>query len=113
MKLDWGRGPEGQRKADRGDGTFLNPILAGDHPDPTILKDGDDYYLTFSSFLACPGIVIWHSQDLVNWAPVGRALATDGPSLGNGPDQASGAVLHLPTGQSSRSRLVDLRDLVG
>ena len=31
---------EGQRRADLGNGTFLNPILAGDHPDPAILKDG-------------------------------------------------------------------------
>jgi xylan 1,4-beta-xylosidase len=70
----WGRGVEGQRKADLGNGTFLNPILAGDHPDPTILKDGDDYYMTFSSFLAYPGVIIWHSQDLVNWQPIGPAL---------------------------------------
>ena len=70
----WGRGIEGQRKADLGNGTFLNPILSGDHPDPTILKDGDDYYMTFSSFLSCPGIVIWHSRDLVNWTPIGPAL---------------------------------------
>ena len=46
----WGRGIENQRKADRGDGTYINPIIAGDHPDPTILKDGKDYYMTFSSF---------------------------------------------------------------
>jgi xylan 1,4-beta-xylosidase len=70
----WRPGPEGQRLADRGDGTFLNPILAGDHPDPTILKDGGDYYMTFSSFNSLPGIVIWHSRDLVNWRPVGPAL---------------------------------------
>ena len=70
----WRPGPEGQRLADRGDGTFLNPILAGDHPDPTILKDGADYYMTFSSFNSFPGIVIWHSRDLVNWRPVGPAL---------------------------------------
>ncbi|MYN39523.1 family 43 glycosylhydrolase [Duganella sp. FT109W] len=70
----WGRGVEGQRKADLGNGTFLNPILAGDHPDPTILKDGDDYYMTFSSFLAYPGVIIWHSQDLLNWQPIGPAL---------------------------------------
>jgi xylan 1,4-beta-xylosidase len=70
----WGRGVEGQRKADLGNGTFLNPILAGDHPDPTILKDGDDYYMTFSSFLAYPGVIIWHSQDLVNWQPIGPTL---------------------------------------
>ena len=70
----WGRGIEGQRKADLGDGTYRNPIIAGDHPDPTILKDGDDYYMTFSWFLSYPGLVLWHSRDLVNWAPIGPAL---------------------------------------
>lgn len=70
----WSHGPEGQRKADLGNGTYLNPIVSGDHPDPTILKDGDDYYMTFSSFQSYPGIVIWHSTDLVDWAPVGPAL---------------------------------------
>ncbi|NIK02748.1 family 43 glycosylhydrolase [Xanthomonas cannabis] len=70
----WARGIEGQRKADLGNGTYLNPIVAGDHPDPTILKDGDDYYMTFSSFFSYPGIVLWHSTDLVNWAPIGPAL---------------------------------------
>jgi len=72
--LQWARGIEGQRKADLGDGTFLNPIMAGDRPDPTILKDGDDYYMTFSSFDAYPGIVIWHSRDLVSWRPLTAAL---------------------------------------
>ncbi len=70
----WGQGVEGQRTADLGDGTYLNPIIAGDHPDPTILKDGADYYMTFSSFFSYPGLVIWHSTDLVNWAPIGPAL---------------------------------------
>ena len=70
----WGRGFEGQRKADLGNGQFLNPILAGDHPDPSILRDGDDYYMTFSSFDAYPGLVIWHSRDLVNWQPMAPAL---------------------------------------
>ena len=70
----WARGFEGQRRADLGDGCYLNPIFAGDHPDPSILKDGDDYYMTFSSFDAYPGLVVWHSRDLVNWQPVGPAL---------------------------------------
>ena len=70
----WGRGIEGQRKADLGNGTFRNPVLAGDYPDPSILKDGEDYYLTHSSFDAAPGLLIWHSRDLVNWVPVGPAL---------------------------------------
>ena len=72
--MKWGRGIEGQRRADLGNGRYLNPIFAGDHPDPSILRDGEDYYITFSSFDAYPGIVIWHSRDLVNWQPVTAAL---------------------------------------
>lgn len=75
-QLRWGSGFENQRNADLGNGTFLNPIMAGDHPDPTILKDGADYYMTHSSFDAYPGVLIWHSRDLVNWQPVGPALRT-------------------------------------
>ena len=77
----WAKGVEGQRKADLGDGTFLNPILAGDHPDPSILKDGADYYMTHSSFDAYPGLLIWHSRDLVNWTPVTAALKTNVGSI--------------------------------
>jgi xylan 1,4-beta-xylosidase len=70
----WGSGLEGQRKADLGNGFYRNPIMAGDHPDPSILKDGDDYYMTFSSFEESPGLQIWHSRDLLNWSPLGPAL---------------------------------------
>lgn len=45
-QMKWAQGVEGQRKADLGNGTFLNPIVAGNHPDPSILKDGKDYYLS-------------------------------------------------------------------
>ena len=69
-----GRGIEGQIAPDLGNGTFLNPVLAGDRPDPAILRDGADYYLTFSSFDAYPGLTIWHSRDLVNWQPRRPAL---------------------------------------
>ena len=56
---------------------FLNPILSGDHPDPTIIRDGDVWYMTFSSFESYPGLVIWKSPDLVNWTPVTAALKTN------------------------------------
>uniref|UniRef100_UPI0003B7401A family 43 glycosylhydrolase n=1 Tax=Sphingobium bisphenolivorans TaxID=1335760 RepID=UPI0003B7401A len=71
---DWKRGFDNQRVADLGNGTFLNPILSGDRADPAILKDGEDYYMTFSSFDAYPGLTIWHSRDLVNWQPRVAAL---------------------------------------
>jgi xylan 1,4-beta-xylosidase len=75
--LRWAAGIEGQRKADLGDGTFLNPIVAGDHPDPTILKDGDTYYMTFTPFETYPALVIWRSTDMVNWEPMEPALTTN------------------------------------
>ncbi len=56
------------------DNVFTNPILGGDHPDPTVVRDGEDYYMTHSSFEYIPGLTVYHSQDLVNWEPIGSAL---------------------------------------
>lgn len=47
-------------------------IFPGDYPDPSILRDGKDFYMTHSSFSYSPGFLIWHSRDLVNWKPVCR-----------------------------------------
>lgn len=54
--------------------TFINPILSGDYPDPTILRDGNDYYMTHSAFDYLPGLAVMHSRDLVHWEPVSCAL---------------------------------------
>lgn len=54
--------------------TFTNPILAGDYPDPSVFREGDTYYMTHSSFEYYPGLLIWKSEDLVNWTPVTHAL---------------------------------------
>lgn len=54
--------------------TYPKAILPGDYPDPTIVRDGEDYYMTHSPFYYAPGFLIWHSQDLMNWEPVCRAI---------------------------------------
>ena len=59
---------------DLGNGTYLNPIFPGDFPDPTIIRDGKDYYMTHTSHNNYPGLLIWHSRDLVNWKVIGSAL---------------------------------------
>lgn len=59
---------------EKGNGYYLNPIFAGDYPDPSILLDGSDYYIVHSSFEYYPGLLIWHSKDLINWTPVTNAL---------------------------------------
>ena len=55
--------------------TFTNPIMGGDYPDPTVIRDGKDYYMTHSSFDYLPGLVVWHSTDLVHWQPISTALS--------------------------------------
>ena len=49
-------------------------IFAGDYPDPSILVDGEDYYMTFTTNYWLPALPIWHSKDLVNWKFIGNAL---------------------------------------
>jgi len=51
-----------------------NPILPGFHPDPSIIRKGEDYYLFNSTFEWFPGVPIHHSRDLKNWRLIGHAL---------------------------------------
>ena len=61
-----------------GSGEFLNPIVSGHAPDPSITRVGDDYYLVNSSFTHFPGLPIYHSRDLVNWSQIGNAIDRPG-----------------------------------
>ncbi len=55
----------------------IHVIFGGDHPDPSIVRDGKDFYLTYTSHTNYPGLKIWHSTDLLNWEPVTYALHSD------------------------------------
>lgn len=65
--------------ADQGNGTYKNPILDADYSDPDVIRVGDDFYMTASSFDAIPGLPILHSRDLVNWQLIGHALKRQPP----------------------------------
>lgn len=49
-------------------------IFPGDYPDPSIVRDGNDFYMTHSSFTYFPALLVWHSTDLVHWEPISRAV---------------------------------------
>ncbi|MFW5844906.1 MAG: family 43 glycosylhydrolase [Planctomycetota bacterium] len=51
-----------------------NPIIGGFHPDPSICRVGDTYYLATSSFEFFPGVPVYRSTDLVHWEQIGHAL---------------------------------------
>ena len=52
-----------------------NPVIAGFHPDPSVVRSGEDYYLATSTMTWEPGIRLFHSRDLQRWELVGHALA--------------------------------------
>ena len=62
------------RIPDNRDGTYTNPIIFADYSDPDVIRVGDDFYMTASSFNCAPGLPILHSRDLVNWTIIGHAL---------------------------------------
>lgn len=57
---------------------YMNPVIAGFYPDPSICRKGDTYYLVNSSFSFYPGVPLFKSKDLVNWTQIGHVL--DRPS---------------------------------
>lgn len=54
-----------------------NPIVPGFHPDPSICRVGDTFYLVNSSFHYFPGVPLFQSKDLVNWQKVCNILDRD------------------------------------
>ncbi len=56
---------------------YTNPILPGFHPDPSICRVGEDFYLVTSTFEFFPGVPIYQSKNLVNWELINYCLTTD------------------------------------
>ncbi|SEF80763.1 Beta-xylosidase [Nonomuraea solani] len=76
--------------------TYDNPVLGGFHPDPSVCRVGEDYYLACSSFEYFPGVPIFHSRDLVHWRQIGNVL--DRPEqLRLPPETPSSGGVYAPT----------------
>ena len=74
----WLQVQAGDAVADGKPARFSNPLISGFAPDPSICRDGENFYLVTSTFEYFPGIPIYHSKDLVNWALIGYALHDPG-----------------------------------
>ncbi len=72
------------------DSIYKNPVIYADYSDPDVIRVGDDFYMTASSFNCVPGLPVLHSKDLVNWKIIGHAIERfsdkrfDSPQHGNG-----------------------------
>lgn len=53
---------------------YRNPVIPGYHPDPSVCRVGDTFYLINSSFQYFPGVPIFQSKDLVHWQQIGNVL---------------------------------------
>jgi beta-xylosidase len=56
-----------QSHSDNGDGTFINPVIHAEFPDPDVIKVGDVYYMVSTTMHIFPGATLLKSYDLVNW----------------------------------------------
>ena len=83
VSFSYGQNPDNYKSkvwvADQGDGTYKNPILYADYSDPDVVRVGDDYFMTASSFNCAPGLPILHSKDMVNWKLINYALPEQVP----------------------------------
>lgn len=55
-------------------GSYLNPIIPGSNPDPSITRTSEGYFLITSSFDFFPGVPIYHSHDLIKWTLMSHVL---------------------------------------
>ncbi|MBN2181496.1 MAG: glycoside hydrolase family 43 protein [Sedimentisphaerales bacterium] len=94
-----------------GAGEYLNPIIAGFYPDPSICRVGDDYYMVNSSFNYFPGIPIWHSKDLVNWTQIGNVIDRSSQFAVRGGQMSSGT--YAPTIRYHKGTFYMINTLVG
>ena len=74
----------------------VGPVIPGFHPDPSVCRVGDEYFLACSSFEYFPGVPVFHSPDLVHWRQIGNVL--DRPEqLRLSPELAASGGIYAPT----------------
>ena len=60
--------------SDNGDGTYTNPLISADFPDPDVIRVGDTYYMVTTTMFVFPGVTVLKSHDLVNWEYCSNAV---------------------------------------
>ncbi|MGW8316336.1 MAG: glycoside hydrolase family 43 protein [Bacteroidales bacterium] len=60
--------------SDNGDGTYTNPLIPADFPDPDVIRVGDTYYMVTTTMFVFPGVTVLKSKDLVNWEYCSNAV---------------------------------------
>jgi len=61
-------------QSDNGDGTYTNPVIYSDFPDPDVIRVDSTYYMVSTTMFIFPGLTILKSYDLVNWEYCSNAV---------------------------------------
>ena len=56
--------------SDRGEGTYDNPFIFADAPDPSIIRVDNVFWMSSTTMHMIPGVPIMKSYDLINWETV-------------------------------------------
>ncbi|WP_255952408.1 glycoside hydrolase family 43 protein [Streptomyces odontomachi] len=91
---------------------YDNPVIGGFHPDPSVCRVGEDYYLVCSSFEYVPGVPLFHSRDLVHWRQIGNVLDRPG-QLELADDVPASAGIYAPTIRHHDGRFYMITTAVG
>jgi beta-xylosidase len=62
-------------QSDNGDGTYTNPVIAADFPDPDVILVNNTYYMVTTTMFVFPGVTVLKSYDLVNWEYCSNAVS--------------------------------------
>jgi beta-xylosidase len=54
---------------------YSNPPIYADYPDPDIIRVGNDFYFSTTTFVDSPGLTVLHSQDMVHWEIVSHVIS--------------------------------------
>jgi len=90
---------------------YLNPIIRGFKPDPSICKANGKYYLVTSSFQYFPGVPLFESCDLINWEQIGFCLTRE--SLLPLENMRSSGGIFAPTIRYNNGRFYMVTTIVG
>lgn len=66
--------PAQKTQSDNGDGTYTNPVIYSDYPDPDVIRIDSTYYMVSTTMFIFPGVTILKSYDLVNWEYCSNAV---------------------------------------
>lgn len=75
--------------------SYSNPVITGFHPDPSICRAGEEFYLVNSTFEYLPAVPVRVSRDLINWKETGHCLTRESQIDLEGSASSSG--IYAPT----------------